>query len=106
MVETLVQIQQLKEDANAANATNKKSEKVDKKSKKDVTDEEPQQPESSNDEGVDNANVAQQDFSTFEDTVTISYQPLSVFRVRPVTRCVEVIELSFIALHRILQLCT
>jgi len=30
-----------------------------------------------------------QDFSTFEDTITVSYQPLSVFRVRPVTRCVE-----------------
>jgi len=26
---------------------------------------------------------------SFEDTLRISYQPLSVFRVRPVTRCVE-----------------
>jgi ribosome assembly protein 4 len=26
---------------------------------------------------------------SFEDTLTINYQPLSVFRVRPVTRCVE-----------------
>ena len=25
----------------------------------------------------------------YEDTITISYQPLSVFRVRPVTRCIE-----------------
>lgn len=28
-------------------------------------------------------------FKSFEDTVKISYQPLSVYRVRPVTRCVE-----------------
>lgn len=28
-------------------------------------------------------------FSSFEDTLNIFYQPLSVFRVRPVTRCVE-----------------
>ena len=26
---------------------------------------------------------------SFEETLNISYQPLSVFRVRPVTRCVE-----------------
>lgn len=26
---------------------------------------------------------------SFEDTITINYQPLSIFRVRPVTRCVE-----------------
>eukprot|EP01036_Dinobryon_divergens_P033268 gene33268-43016_t len=87
MVETLIQIQQLKEDTNSTNAA-KKPEKIDKKTKKDVSsnaDEEPQQPESNND---DTANVVQ-DFLTFEDTVTISYQPLSVFRVRPVTRCVE-----------------
>ena len=92
MVETLIQIQQLKEDTNSTNAA-KKPEKIDKKSKKDVSsnaDEEPQQPESNND---DTANVVQ-DFLTFEDTVTISYQPLSVFRVRPVTRCVEVIPYS------------
>jgi len=35
------------------------------------------------------------DFSTFEDTITVSYQPLSVFRVRPVTRCVEVIQIKY-----------
>lgn len=31
-----------------------------------------------------------EDFLSFEDAITISYQPLSVFKVRPVTRCVEV----------------
>ena len=98
IMETLVQIQQLKDDAKASNATSKKSEKVDKKSKKDAsstTEGEPPQQENSNEKNdVDNITTAQ-DFSTFEDTVTISYQPLSVFRVRPVTRCVEV-EISSI----------
>ena len=94
IMETLVQIQQLKDDAKASNATSKKSGKVDKKSKKDAssstTEGEPPQQENSNEKNdVDNITTAQ-DFSTFEDTVTISYQPLSVFRVRPVTRCVEV----------------
>jgi ribosome assembly protein 4 len=27
--------------------------------------------------------------TSFEDILTISFQPLSVFRVRPVTRCIE-----------------
>lgn len=26
---------------------------------------------------------------SYEETLTVTYQPLSVFRVRPVTRCVE-----------------
>ena len=63
--ETLKQIQQLKVEASSSDEKSKKSKL----------------PEDS---------TASALFSSFEDTITISYQPLSVFKVRPVTRCVEV----------------
>ena len=63
--ETLKEIQQLKVEASSSDEKSKKSKL----------------PEDS---------TASALFSSFEDTITISYQPLSVFKVRPVTRCVEV----------------